>query len=85
MSSFVLPSLVNIGASYDFHLSSDSAAIENANVLTLAAAFTSNSFTRDQWRGGLQYAMRTKKRTSTCEVDWYTKNQFLMQTFQQLP
>ena len=61
VSSFELPSLVNIGASYDFHLSSDSAAIENANVLTLAAAFTSNSFTRDQWRGGLQYAMRTKK------------------------
>jgi len=61
VSNFELPSLVNIGATYDFHLSSDSAASEGSNVITLGAAFTSNSFTRDQWRAGLQYAMRTKK------------------------
>jgi hypothetical protein len=73
VSSFELPSLVNIGASYDFRFGSSNAAdstgaeaAEDAgdsdmHVLTLAGTFTSNSFTRDQWRAGLQYAMRTPK------------------------
>ena len=61
VSKLELPSLVNMGASYDFHLTSDSASTDGSHVLTLAGTFTSNSFTRDQWRAGLQYAMRTKK------------------------
>ncbi len=60
VSKFELPSLVNIGASYDFHFGPDSVET-SMHMLTLAGTFTSNSFTRDQWRGGLQYAMRTSK------------------------
>lgn len=60
VSKFELPSLVNIGASYDFHFGPDSLE-QSMHVLTLAGTFTSNSFTRDQWRVGLQYAMRTNK------------------------
>ncbi|MEM8908961.1 MAG: hypothetical protein AAGD05_14035 [Bacteroidota bacterium] len=44
-----LPSLVNIGASYDF-------LIDTRNRITIVANFTSNSFSQDQIGGGLEYA-----------------------------
>jgi hypothetical protein len=45
---FELPSLINIGAAYDFNLSKD-------HKLTAAANFTSNSFTKDQYIFGMEY------------------------------
>lgn len=48
---FEMPSLVNIGAAYDFKLAKD-------HRLTLAANFTSNSFTNDQYVLGLEYGFR---------------------------
>ena len=50
-AKFELPSLLNIGAAYDFLLSED-------HMVTAAATFTSNSFTRDQMRIGFQYGFR---------------------------
>jgi hypothetical protein len=48
---FELPSLVAIGAAYDFDITED-------HTITAAAAFTSNSFTYDQFGGGIQYSFR---------------------------
>lgn len=48
---FEIPSLVNIGAAYDFELAKD-------HRLTVAGNFTSNSFTNDQFMGGVEYAFR---------------------------
>lgn len=53
-ASFELPSQLHIGASYDFLIN------EKSN-LTAALAFTSNSFTRDQWRIGAQYKLSSDK------------------------
>ena len=53
-ASFELPSQLHIGASRDF-------IINEKSGLTVAAAFTSNSFTRDQWRLGGQYKMTGDK------------------------
>lgn len=55
--SFELPSLVNIGAAYDFYLAQDSGT-KSVHRLTVAANFTSNSFTEDQEMVGLQYAYK---------------------------
>lgn len=49
-----LPSLINIAAAYDF-------LINENNKLTLAGTFTSNSFQRDQFRGGAEYSLNTGK------------------------
>ncbi len=46
--SFQLPALLNIGAAYDFILSP-------AHTITLAGSFTSNSFGKDIYSGGLEY------------------------------
>ena len=46
-----LPSLMNIGGSYDFYFDA-----EKVNRLTVAANFTSNSFTNDQYGVGAEYA-----------------------------
>ena len=54
VSSFELPSQLNIGASYDFNFS-------ESNKLTLAGAFSANSFSKDQFRAGLEYTMVTDK------------------------
>ena len=51
VEGFEMPSLVNIGAAYDFELLKD-------HMLTLAGNFTSNSFTNDQFTAGLQYSFR---------------------------
>jgi hypothetical protein len=49
---FELPSMVNIGGSYDFRLA-------ESHRLTAAANFTSNSFTKDQYLAGLEYGFKT--------------------------
>ena len=48
---FELPSLVNIGVSYDIPLAED-------HMVTGAAAFTSHSFSRDQVELGVQYSFK---------------------------
>ncbi len=50
-AEFELPSQLIIGASYDFLIS------ENHTV-TLAGNFTSNSFLKDQFSGGIEYSLR---------------------------
>jgi hypothetical protein len=51
-ADFELPSLLNIGAAYDF-------IINKSNKITLAGNFTSNSFTNDQYIIGLEYSLKT--------------------------
>jgi len=53
-ASFEMPSLLSIGGSYDFIFN------EN-NKLNLALGFTANSFSKDQYRLGLDYGMTTEK------------------------
>lgn len=48
---FEIPSLLNIGASYDFKLAED-------HRLTAAATFNSNSFSNDQTLAGLEYGFK---------------------------
>ncbi|HKR06381.1 MAG TPA: PorV/PorQ family protein [Bacteroidia bacterium] len=48
---FEMPSLVNIGISYDWKLA-------ELHSLTTALLFTSNSFTNDQFGGGLEYTFK---------------------------
>jgi hypothetical protein len=50
-SNFELPSLLNIGLSYDFYANED-------NRITLAGNFRSNSFTKDQIMAGIEYGFR---------------------------
>ena len=51
-ADFELPSLIRIGFSYDFDF------LEETQFLTLAANFTSNSFTKDQYHGGFEYSFK---------------------------
>lgn len=53
--AFELPSQLNVGASYDYYVGGDTA---NHRV-TFAAAFVSNSFTRDELRLGLEYGFNS--------------------------
>jgi hypothetical protein len=53
-ATFEMPSMLCIGGSYDFIFN------EN-NKLNLAMAFTANSFSYDQYRLGLDYAMTNEK------------------------
>lgn len=50
--AFEIPSLLNIGGSYDFLLAKD-------HNLTTALNFTANSFTKNQFQLGLQYSFKT--------------------------
>lgn len=50
-AEFEIPSLLNIGATYDFDLAKD-------HSISLAASFTSNSFSNDQYTAGLEYAFK---------------------------
>lgn len=50
-SGFELPSLLNIGGSYRFDFN-------ESNNLTTAATFTSNAFSYDQYRLGLEYSFK---------------------------
>lgn len=63
-NDFELPSLVNIGASYDFFLTDveeneDGSFVADHRV-TASGTFTSNSFTKDQIRIGGEYAFQNK-------------------------
>lgn len=53
-ASYELPSLLVIGGSYDF-------IMNEKNKINLALGFTANSFSSDQYRLGLAYAMSTEK------------------------
>jgi len=48
---YELPSLISMGIGYDFLLNED-------NTLTLTGSYTSNSFTNDQYRFGLEYQLK---------------------------
>ena len=50
-AGFEIPSLLNIGASYDWH-------IKDMHRITFAGTFISNSFTKDQGMLGIEYAFR---------------------------
>lgn len=50
-ASFDLPSLLNIGMSYDFYAS-------RHHRITALGNFTANSFSRDQLGGGIEYSLR---------------------------
>lgn len=50
-ADFELPSLMNIGAAYDFNIS-------ERHRITVAGTFTSNSFTKDQFILGAEYAFK---------------------------
>lgn len=54
---FELPSLLNMGITYDLYVSKDSAAIKNHRV-SIAGTFTSNSFSRDEFKFGAEYGFR---------------------------
>lgn len=53
---FNLPTLINIGGSYDFQLDKDKAVYFNR--LTTAFTFTSNAFSRNQFTVGAEYAYK---------------------------
>lgn len=57
-ASYELPTMVNIGASYDFFLTKDSTGLSKKHRLSLNGNFTSNSFTYDNGMFGLEYAWR---------------------------
>lgn len=57
-NGFELPALVNIGLSYDFYLTKDSAGVSKDNRLSLNGNFTSNSFTYDNYLFGAEYAWK---------------------------
>jgi hypothetical protein len=65
-----MPSLLSIGGSYDFIFN------EN-NKLNLALGFTANSFSNDQYRLGLDYAMTRDKMAFNLRGGFvYEKNLF---------
>lgn len=69
-ASFEMPSLLLIGGSYDFIFN------EN-NKLNVSAAFTANSFSNDQYRLGLDYAMTAEKVAFNLRAGYvYEKNLF---------
>lgn len=55
--SFELPSQVNIGGAYDHYLGGDTA--NKTHRLTFAGAFVSNSFTKDEFRVGIEYGFKS--------------------------
>lgn len=56
-AEYELPSLLNIGAGYDFYVKKDS-AYNKTQRITAMAAFTSNSFAKDQFKLGVEYAWK---------------------------
>lgn len=54
---FEMPSLLQIGGSYDFIFGGDTAT-KGDHILTVAATFASNAFDKDQGIGGLQYSFK---------------------------
>ncbi len=58
-AAYEMPSLLNIGASHDFYLGGGGDSTAGNHRITLAAAFTSNSFGKDQAKAGLEYGFRS--------------------------
>jgi len=62
-NTFELPSLLNIGGSYDFYFAATVDSVSNEmkslHRLTVAGNFTSNAFTKDQFRLGLEYSFKS--------------------------
>jgi hypothetical protein len=56
--AFDLPALLNIGGAYDFYLMKDTTGRLKTHRITLAANFTSNSFTKDNYLVGLEYSWK---------------------------
>ncbi len=56
-AQFELPSLLNIGAGYDFYLKKDS-ALYKTHRITVMANFVDNSFDKDQFLIGLEYGWK---------------------------
>jgi hypothetical protein len=56
-AQFELPSLLNIGAGYDFYLSKDSVKMKTHRI-TPMGTFTSNSFGKDEFKLGVEYAWK---------------------------
>lgn len=56
-ASFELPSQLSIGAGYDFYLSKDTAKMKT-NRITTMGTFTSNSFSKDEFKLGLEYGWK---------------------------
>jgi len=56
---YELPSLVNIGGAYDFHLASHDSSGRSLHRITVAANFTSNSFTQDEEMIGVEYGFKS--------------------------
>jgi hypothetical protein len=57
-ANFELPALVNIGASYDFYLTRDSAGVLKEHRLSVNGNYTSNSFSYDNGMFGVEYAWK---------------------------
>ena len=55
--TFEMPSQVNIGGGYDYYIANDTA--NKTHRISLAGAFISNSFTKDEFRGGLEYGFKS--------------------------
>ncbi len=67
-ATYELPSLLNIGASYDFNFS-------ETQKLTAMGTFTANSFQNDQYRLGLDYGMTADKYAFNVRAGYvYEKN-----------
>jgi hypothetical protein len=56
-AQFELPALLNIGVGYDIYFKKDTAEIKT-NRITINAAFTSNSFSKDQFKAGVEYCWK---------------------------
>lgn len=69
-AKFELPSLVSLGFSYDF-------LFNETNKLTAALGYTSNSFTKDNYRIGLEYTYETKKANFTARAGYVYENGLL--------
>jgi len=52
-AAYEMPSQLNVGGAYDFYLGGDTAS--KTHRITLAGAFASNSFNKDQEKIGLEY------------------------------
>jgi hypothetical protein len=56
-AQFELPSLLSIGAGYDFYLSKDSTSMKTHRI-TAMGSFVSNSFSKDEYKLGLEYGWK---------------------------
>ena len=56
-AEFEIPSFLNIGGAYDIYMMKDSAG-RGAHRITIAANFTSNSFSKDEIKVGLEYGFK---------------------------